>query len=314
MSLPPPPPATEVYVFKPRAGGMYTLENLPVGTRFAYGSREGVLLACNFSEAKVRLGSDKPLYWSPATPVRVLGDNEKIQNSSPEVGNNDIQYSQPKQSPETETGVSAMKIQKSVAVKLLNALGVKSVTAKQKCEQMQEKLVKLLPKVEDPEIVKDAELRETLEEIMQSAAAGKPIEVVEDSGETEQTEEQTEEPSEKPKPKAKAQKSAARETTEDKPKAVEKKTTTNKADSGEPKITVTSTIKEALLSASKTKPVTKAEIVAKLVKQFPEREEKSMASTVTTMTQDWTKEQYYAKSGVKVTKTDSGMWGTKVKK
>ena len=212
MSLPPPPPVAEAYVFKPRAGGMYTLENLPVGTRFAYGTREGVLLNCNFSEAKVQFGSEKPLYWSPATPVRVLGDNEKIQNSSPEVSVNGIEYRQNKTtSPKTETGVRAMKIQKTVAVNLLNALGVKSVTAKQKCEQLQDKLTKLLPKVEDPEIVKDAELRETLEEVMQSAAAGKPVEVVEDSGEKEV------EVSEKPK--GKPQKLAACETKEEKPKA-----------------------------------------------------------------------------------------------
>lgn len=226
MSLPPPPPVAEAYVFKPRAGGMYTLENLPVGTRFAYGSREGVLIHCNFSEAKVQFGSDKPLYWSPATPVRVLGDNEKIQNSSPEVGVNGIQYSQTKTvSPKTETGVKAMKIQKTVAVNLLNALGVKSVTAKQKCEQLQDKLTKLLPKVEDPEIVKDAELRETLEEVMQSAAAGKPVEVVEDSGEKEEVEVSE-------KPKGKPQKSAARETKEEKPKAVKKNSPNKTSDSG----------------------------------------------------------------------------------
>lgn len=118
-----------------------------------------------------------------------------------------------------------MKIQKTVAVNLLNALGVKSVTAKQKCEQLQDKLTKLLPKVEDPEIVKDAELRETLEEVMQSAAAGKPVEVVEDSGEKEEVEVSE-------KPKGKPQKSAARETKEEKPKAVKKNSPNKTSDSG----------------------------------------------------------------------------------
>lgn len=170
----------------------------------------------------------------------------------------------------------AMNVTKTVACKILKALGFKADVAKWDVQKLTEK-VNDLPRragVEDKRLPDD-ELNDILHDILADLSTGKKVKVEEDD-EVEVPFDEDEEPEDKPTKKDKGKKGGK------KPKAEDNGTAEKppKKAPKEKKAGVIATIIEILSRASAKKPVSKADILEGLVARFPDRPESGMKVTV----------------------------------
>jgi hypothetical protein len=152
----------------------------------------------------------------------------------------------------------SMRLAKQTAVGLLEEAGFPKAK-KYSVEKLTEELKAVLELQEPPEF-EDDELSGIFDDLAKAFGKGKEITVVDDTAE--------EEPEEDKKKKTK--KNSA-----DAPSSKEGKKGRKSSGGG-----VIATIIEILKTTTAKKPLSKDEIVQRLVKKFPDREEKSMASTV----------------------------------
>lgn len=198
-----------------------------------------------------------------------------------------------------------MKVSKSEAIKMFTAVGFKDPSS-----WKDSKLITQLNDVLDAEVVAVAKKKKSKEAVdfftkIEKSLKKKVAIEIEDGESTPAEPEADAEPEEETKPakkgkEAKAEKPAKAPKAEKEPKAK--------------KPGVIAAIMEMLGKASKTKPITRKEIVAQLVKMFPEREEKSMKATVSSQVPSGIKAEKKIVLGTDNKHPETGFWLLKAPK
>lgn len=209
----------------------------------------------------------------------------------------------------TNTKEQAMKISRSDAVALMEALDYKTA-ARWSLKKLADKITGLPDILDEETEIEDKKLSKLLKEVLNAVENDDEIVVLEDEVEEEETEEEA------PKPKKKGDKKTAKrgskkasddeetETEAEEEESVPVKPKPAKKGPGKRGVGVIATIIEELRKASAKKPTTKEKILAVLVKKFPDRDPKAMKSTVSSQIPSGLRTE----KGLVVQSNDKGIW------
>lgn len=242
-------------------------------------------------------------YWDRRLKMTSVNPNKQLDSGN--VSRNNATFSRSVAKGSVTKKEQAMKLSKSDAVALMEALDYKTA-ARWSVKKLADKITGLPDILDEETEVEDKKLAKLLKKVLKAVENEDEIVVLEDEAEEEEAVEEAPKPKKKGAKKAvkRSRKKASDDEDDEEEESVPVKPKPAKKGPGKRGVGVIATIIAELRKANAKKPTTKEKILAVLVKKFPDRDPKAMKSTISSQVPSGLRTE----KGLEVQSNDKGVW------